>query len=94
MIKGKIPAITIACLLLVVSACQTTSNQSRGVESDKDLALPHSYQDDVSRKTTRKTNAYSSDVLKKRDIRRSGERMVSKKQVEATPVTISDKMRK
>jgi type II secretory pathway component GspD/PulD (secretin) len=94
MIKGKIPAITIVCLLLMISACQTTSNQSRGVESDKDLALPHSYQDDVSRKTTRKTNAYSSDTLKKRDIRRSGERMISKKQVEATPVTISDKMRK
>ena len=94
MIKEKIPAITIVCLLLMISACQTTSNQSRGVESDKDLALPHSYQDDVSRKTTRKTNAYSSDTLKKRDIRRSGERMVSKKQVEATPVTISDKMRK
>ena len=93
-IQEKIPAITIACLLLMISACQTTSNQSRGVESDKDLALPHSYQDDVSRKTTRKTNSYSSDVLKKRDIRRSGERMVSKKQVEATPVTISDKMRK
>jgi type II secretory pathway component GspD/PulD (secretin) len=93
-IKEKISVIVIASLLLVVSACQTTSNQSRGVESDKDLVLPHSYQDDVSRKTTRKTNAYSSDVLKKRDIRRSGERMISKKQVEAIPVTISDKMRK
>ena len=93
-IQRKITAITIVCLLLMISACQTTSNQSRGVESDKDLVLPHSYRDDVSRKTTRKTNAYSSDVLKKRDIRRSGERIVSKKQVESTPVTISDKMRK
>jgi len=94
MIQGKISAITVVCLLLVTSACQTTSNQSRGVGSDKDLVLPDSYQDDVSRKTTRKTNAYSSDELKKRDIRRSGERMISKKQVEVVPVTISDKMRK
>ncbi len=93
-IQGIITAITIVCLLLMVSACQTTPNQSSGVGSDKDLVLPDSYQDDVSRKTTRKTNVYSSDVLKKRDIRRSGERMISKKQVEATPVTISDKMRK
>jgi len=94
MIQGKISAITVVCLLLMISACQTTSNQSRGAGSDKDLVLPHSYQDDVSRKTTRKTNAYSSDELKKRDIRRSGERMIPKKQVEVIPVTISDKMRK
>ncbi len=93
-IQGKISVTVIACLLLVTSACQTTSNQSRSVESDKDLVLPHSYQDDESRKTTRKTNAYSSDVLKKRDIRRSGERMIPKKQVEVIPVAISDKMRK
>jgi len=93
-IQGKISVTVLACLLLVTSACQTTSNQSRSVESDKDLVLPHSYQDDESRKTTRKTNAYSSDVLKKRDIRRSGERMIPKKQVEVIPVAISDKMRK
>jgi len=103
MIKEKIPAITIVCLLLMISACQTTSNQPRSVK-DNNLGLSeevlsdksqlHSKQEDASRKTTKKTSAYSSDVLKKRDIRRSGERMIPKKQVEATPVTISDKMRK
>ena len=103
-IKGKISAITIVCLLLMISACQMTPNQARGVKSDKDLGLsekalsdksqPHSYQEDASRKTIKRANAYSSDVLKKRDIRRSGERMIPKKQAEVTPVTISDKMRK
>ena len=103
-IQGKIPAITIVCLLLTISACQTTSNQARSVKSDKDLgssekalsdkSQPHSHQEDVSKKTIKKANAYSSDVLKKRDIRRSGERMIPKKQAEVTPVTISDKMRK
>ncbi len=103
-IQGKIPAITIVCLLLMISACQTTSNQSRGVKSDKDLGLSekalsdksqsHSYQEDVGGKATKNASAYSSDVLKKRDIRRSGERMIPKKQAEVTPVTISDKMRK
>ena len=103
-IQGKIPAITIVCLLLMISACQTTSNQARGVKSDKDLELsekalsnkPQSppYQEDVSRKTINKTDAYSYEVLKKRDIRRSGERMIPEKQDEVTPVAISDKMRK
>jgi type II secretory pathway component GspD/PulD (secretin) len=100
-IQGKIPAITIVCLLLMISACQTTSNQAR---SDKDLELSGKalsdksqsppYQEDVSRKTIKKANAYSSEVLKKRGIRRSGERMMPEKQAEVTPVTISDKMRK
>ncbi|MGR3293913.1 MAG: type II secretion system protein GspD [Candidatus Scalindua sp.] len=103
-IKGKIPAITITCLLLMISACQTTSNQARGVKSDRDLGLsekvlsdktqPHSYQEDAGRKTIKRANEYSSDVLKKRDIRRSGERMIPRKQAEVTPVIISDKMRK
>ncbi len=103
-IQGKITAIIIVCLLLMISACQTTSNQVRGVTSDKDLGLSEKalsdkslsppYQEDVSRKTIKKANAYSSEVLKKRDIRRSGERMISEKQAEVTPVTISDKMRK
>ena len=103
-IQGKIPAITIVCLLLMISACQTTSNQARGVKSDKDLELsekalsdksqPPPYQENVSGKTIKKANAYSSEVLKKRGIRRSGERMMPEKQAEVTPVTISDKMRK
>ena len=104
MIQGKIPAITIVCLLLMISACQTTSNQARSVKSDKELGLSekalsdkpqsHSDQEVVNRKTIKMANAYSSDVLKKRDIRRSGERMISEKQAEVAPVTISDKMRK
>ena len=102
-IKGKIPAITIVCLLLMISACQMTSNQPRSVK-DNNLGLSEeslsnksqspSGQEYPSRKSTKKTSAYSSDVLKKRDIRRSGERMIPKKQAEVTPVTISDKMRK
>jgi len=102
-IKGKIPAITIVCLLLMISACQMTSNQPRSVkdnnlglseESLSDKSQSPSGQENPSRKSTKKTSAYSSDVLKKRDIRRSGERVIPKKQAEATPVTISDKMRK
>ena len=102
-IKGKIPAITIVCLLLMISACQMTSNQPRSVkdnnlglseESLSDKSQSPSGQEYPSRKSTKKTSAYSSDVLKKRDIRRSGERMIPKKQAEVTPVTISDKMRK
>ena len=90
--------------MLLLSACQTTSNQARGVKSDKELGFSEKglsnksqsppYQEDVSRKTIKKTNAYSSEVLKKRDIRRSGERIISEKKIEAPPVTISDKMRK
>ncbi len=100
-IQGKIHVITIICLLLMISACQITSNQAR---SDKDLELSEKalsdksqsppYQENVSRITIKKTGAYSSDVLWKRDIRRSGERMMPEKQAEVTPVTISDKMRK
>ena len=103
MIKGKIPAITIVCLLLMISACQMTSNQTRSVrdnnlglseESLSDKSQSPSGQENPSRKSTKKTSAYSSDVLKKRAIRRSGEKVIPKKQAEATPVTISDKMRK
>jgi len=103
-IQGIIPAIITVCLLLMISACQTTSNQARGIRSDKDFGLSeealsdkpqsHPYQGDVSEKTIKKANAYSSEVLKKRDIRRSGERMIPEKQAEVTPVTVSDKMRK
>ncbi|MBT3881520.1 MAG: hypothetical protein HOF76_21055 [Candidatus Scalindua sp.] len=81
-----------------------TSNQARGVKSDKDLGLSekalsnksqsYSHQEDVSSITIRKADINSSEVLKKRGIRRSGEKMISKKQVKVTPVTISDKMRK
>jgi type II secretory pathway component GspD/PulD (secretin) len=87
----------------MISACQMTSNQPRSVkdnnlglseESLSDKSQSPSGQEYPSRKSTKKTSAYSSDVLKKRDIRRSGERMIPKKQAEVTPVTISDKMRK
>ncbi|KHE93524.1 MAG: hypothetical protein K8F52_03720 [Candidatus Scalindua rubra] len=103
-IQGKISVITIVCLLLMISACQTTSNQARSVKSDKDLGLSekvlsnkpqqHSYQEDESRKTIKRANTYTSDVLKKRDIRRSGEKMIPEIQAEVAPVTITEKMRK
>ena len=103
-IHNKIPSIIIIGSMLLLSACQTTSNQARGVKSDKDLGLSEkalsnksqspSHQEDVSRKTIKNANAYSSEVLKKRDIRRSGEKIISEKRIEAPPVTISDKMRK
>ena len=97
-IQGKIPAITIVCLLLMISACQTTSNQVGGVKSDKDLGLnekalsdksqlpPH--QAEVSGVTIKESSVYSPEGLKKRDIRRSGEKMIHKKQATVTPVTI------
>jgi type II secretory pathway component GspD/PulD (secretin) len=87
----------------MISACQMTSNQPRSVkdnnlglseESLSDKSQSPSGQENPSRKSTKKTSAYSSDVLKKRAIRRSGEKVIPKKQAEATPVTISDKMRK
>jgi hypothetical protein len=103
-IHKKIPSIIIIGSMLLLGACQTTSNQVHGVKSDKDLGLSEkalsnksqspSYQEDVSRKTIKNANAYSSEVLKKRDIRRSGERIISEKKREAPPVIISDKMRK
>jgi len=101
-IQGSISAVTIVCLLLMISACQTTSNQARGVKSDKDLGLSEkalsnksqssSYQEDVSGKTIKKVNAYSPEGLKKRDIRRSGDKMISGKKIEPPSVTISDKV--
>ncbi|MCR4290841.1 MAG: hypothetical protein NUV86_11345 [Candidatus Scalindua sp.] len=102
-IQEKIPVITIVCLLLMISACQTTSNQARNVKDDdlklsekalSDKPQQHSYQEDESTKTIKKANTYSSDVLKKRNIMRSGEKMIPKIQAEVAPVTISDKMRK
>ncbi len=103
-IQGKIPAITIVCLLLMISACQTTSNQVGGVKSDKDLGLNEKalsdksqsppYQAEAGGVTIEKSSAYSPDVLKKRGIRRSGEKMIHKKQAAVTPVTISHSMRK
>ncbi|MBS1259612.1 MAG: Type 3 secretion system secretin [Candidatus Scalindua arabica] len=103
-IQGKIPAITIVCLLLMISACQTTSNQSRGVKSDKDSGLsekalsnkPQSplHQKELASQVQKEEKTYSSEALKKRDIRRSGDRITPKKQTETPPVTITDKIRK
>jgi hypothetical protein len=103
-IRRKIPAITIVCLLLMISACQTTSNQTSGVKSDKDLGLsekapdnnPQSrlHQEKSASQVQKEEKTYSSEALKKRDIRRSGDKITPKKQAEAPPITITDKIRK
>ncbi len=103
-IRRKIPAITIICLLLMISACQTTSNQTSGVKSDKDLGLSektlsnksqsHLHQEKSANQVQKEEKTYSSEALKKRDIRRSGDRITPKKQAGAPPVIITDKIRK
>jgi len=98
--KG-IPAIITVCLLLMISACRTTSNQERSVKSDTGLSedtvsnisqTQQPRQKDIDNPAQKK--AYSPEVLKKRDIRRKGDRITPEKQTEAPPVTITDEMRK
>lgn len=101
-IQGKIPAITIVCLLLMISACQLTPNKALDKKLDKDTGLSektasnksqtHPHQKDIAKPAQKKP--YSPEVLKKRGIRRTGDRITPEKQVEAPPVTITDKMRK
>ncbi|GAX61409.1 type II secretory system protein [Candidatus Scalindua japonica] len=103
-INKKTTTITMVCLLLIINACQSTSNRVNSAKRDKDVRLSEnalsntpqspSYQEDESSKTVNRANSYSSDVLKKRGIRRSGEKMVLKKQVEVSSVTISPEIRK
>ena len=88
----------------MISACQTTSNQTSGVKSDKDLGLnekasdnnPQSrlHQEKLASQAQKEEKTYSSEALKKRDIRRSGDRITPKKQAGAPPVIITDKIRK
>jgi len=101
-IRIKITAIVIIYSLLMISACQTTSKKVSDKESDKkagiteeNLPKPQSsfrYKD-VSEQLQKEEKADSSEVLKKRDIRRSGDNITPKKQIEAPPVKISDSMR-
>src|SRR3989338_4188824 len=101
-IRIKITAIVIIYSLLMISACQTTSKKVSDKESDKksgiteeNLPKPQSSSryKDVSEQLQKEEKADSSEVLKKRDIRRSGDNITPKKQIEAPPVKISDSMR-
>ena len=102
-IQRKIPAIIIVCFLLIISACQTTSNQTNGVKSDKDTGLSEKTASNKSQTDPHQKNniavpaqkkPYSLEVLKKRGIRRTGDRITPEKQTEAPPLTITDNMRK
>ncbi len=96
--QGKILATVAICLLLMTSACQTTSNQALDKKSDEIVQPPYSrpqsdpYQEDVTRQPKKRDITHSSEVLKKRDIRRSGNRIVVEKQIkDTTKTTISKK---
>ena len=86
----------------MISACQTTSKKVIDEKSDKESGiteenLPNpqssSRYKDVSEQLQKEEKADSSEVLKKRDIRRMGDNITPKKQIEAPPVKISDSMR-
>lgn len=101
-IRIKITAIVIIYSLLMISACQTTSKKVTDEKSDKKSGiteenLPNlqssSRYKDASEQLQKEEKADSSEVLKKRDIRRTGDNITPKKQIEAPPVKISDTMR-
>lgn len=101
-IRTKITAIVIIYSLLMISACQTTSKKVIDEKSDKKSGIteenlpslqPSSRYKDASEQLQKEEKADSSEVLKKRDIRRTGDNITPKKQIEAPPVKISDNMR-
>lgn len=73
-------------------------------KKDKDLKLSEktiddnpqsrSYEKDVAKRVHKKQEAYFPEVLKKRGIKRKGDIITPKKQVEIPPAKISDKLRK
>jgi len=101
-VQRKIPAIIVVCSLLIISACQLTSNKAHDKKGDKEPEIsektasnnsqtpPH--QKDIAKPVQEKP--YSPEVLKKRGIRRRGDMITPEKQAEAPPVIITDKMRK
>ena len=101
-IQGKIPAIIVVCSLLIISACQLTPNKALDKKWDKDTGLSEKTasnksqsnpnQKDIAKPAQKKP--YSPEVLKKRGIRRSGDKITPEKQAEAPPVMITDNMRK
>ncbi len=101
-VQRKIPAMIVVCSLLIISACQLTPNKSLDKKWDKDTGLSektasnksqtHPHQKDLAKPAQKKP--YSPEVLKKRGIRRRGDRITPEKQAEAPPVTITDNMRK
>lgn len=101
-IRIKITAIVIIYSLLMISACQTTSKKVIDEKSDKKSGITEenlpslqssSRYKDASEQLQKEEKADSSEVLKKRDIRRIGDNITPKKQIEAPPVKISDNMR-
>ena len=101
-ITRKIPTIIAVCSLLFISACQLTPNKALDKKWDKDTELSektasnkpqtHPHQKDIAKPAQKKT--YTPDVLKKRGIRRRGDRITPGKQADVPPVTISDNMLK
>jgi type II secretory pathway component GspD/PulD (secretin) len=101
-VQRKIPAIIAICSLLMISACQLMPNKALDKKRDKEPELSektasnqsqtHPHQKDIAEPAQKKP--YSPEVLKKRGIRRSGDRITPEKQAEAPPVTITDNMRK
>jgi len=98
----KITAVVIIYSLLMISACQTTSKKTSGKKSDEKpkttevtLSRPQSdfYHEDVS-KQAQKERTYSYEVLKKKDIRRRGDKIIPKKRIGVPSAKISDSMRK
>ena len=96
--RGKIIVTAAVCLLLMTSACQTTSNQVLDKKSDEIVQTPYSrpqsdpYLEDVTRQPKKRDIMHSSNILKKRDIRRSRDGIVVEKQIkDTTKTTISKK---
>ena len=52
------------------------------------------HQEKLASQVQKEEKTYSSEALKKRDIRRSGDRITPKKQAEVPSVIITDKIRK
>jgi hypothetical protein len=101
-VQRKIPAIIVVCSLLIISACQLMPNKALDKKGDKESELSektasnksqtHSHQKDIAKSAQKEP--YSPEVLKKRGIRRRGDKIAPEKRIEAPPVTISDSMRK
>lgn len=103
-ILRKIPVILMVCSLLATSACQITPKQTRDAKKNGESELSektvsdnlHSspQNEDAGRQRQEPQTALSPGILKKRDIRRHGDKITPKTPVETAPVTITDEMRK
>ncbi len=101
-VRRKIPAIIMVCSLLIISACQLMPNKALDTKNDKAPELSdktasnksqtHPHQKDLAESAQKE--AYPPEGLKKRGIRRRGDRIIPERQAETPPVTITDEMRK